>query len=94
MKDFEKVLPYLLLIGYLALSQANPLNLANSIVLVALAGLSGYRAYLNNKEQPNYAMQFAEELASQQKKINDLQGIIGQQAISQQKQKQAEQIRW
>lgn len=94
MKEFEKVLPYLLLVIYLGVSQANPLNLANSIVLVALAGLAGYRAYLNNKEQPDYAQQFAEQLASQEKKINDLQNILGQQVMSQQKIKEAQQLRW
>ena len=93
MKDFEKVLPYLLLIGYLAISQANPLNLAHSIVLVALAGFSGYRAYLNHKEQPNYEQEFREILAKQAETINNLQNIIGQQTISQQKQKDKG-IRW
>lgn len=94
MKKFEKVLPYLLLIGYLILSQFKTLDIPQSIVLISLAALAGYRAYLNSKEQPNYAQQFADILNQQEKKISDLQGILGQHALSQKKIKDAQNIRW
>lgn len=94
MKKFEKILPYLLLIGYLILIQFKTLGIPESIIFVSLAALSGYRSYLNSKEQPDYARQFADILNEQEKKIQELGGILGQHALSQKKIKDAQSLRW
>ena len=94
MKNLEKNLPYLLLITYLITASIQPLTIAESIIAVALCLFSGYRAYLNQKEQPNYTEQFKDALDKHEESIKNLQNTVGQYALSQKRIKEADKLRW
>jgi hypothetical protein len=101
MQKLEKVLPYSLLISYLTLCHFRSPEISDSIIIIALAGLSGFRAYINNKELPNYEKIFAEkineinkELALKERKLTDLQNSVGMHNIAKQRKSNVEEMVW
>lgn len=94
MKKIEKVIPYVLLISYLTLCHFRSPEISDSIIIIALAALSGFRAFMNFKEQPNYFELFKQELVEKEKKITDLQNSVGMQNIANQRKANLEKIVW
>ena len=50
----------------------NEPNLAQAIIASAVSGLCGFRYYLMEKEQPNYALLFSEDVITLKREIAEL----------------------
>ena len=58
----------------------NP-NISQAIIVTALAGLSGYRYYLDSNKSPDYLKMFEKELADIKKENKDFRDKYGKMAI-------------
>lgn len=94
MKSFKEALPYVLLVSYLALSHFKQPEIADSIIIIALSALCGYRIYTDSKEQPNYMELFGAELAKHNDKLKDLETRVGIYNIAQQNKEKTKNTIW
>lgn len=94
MKKLEKVLPYILLLSYLILCHFRSPEVSDSIIIIALSALSGFRAFLNYKEIPNYAEIFRADLAKKDQEIQDLKNTVGMYNIAKQRKDNVEKMVW
>lgn len=94
MKSIEKALPYVLLVSYLVSTHLKQPEISDSIIIIALSALCGYRFYLNSKETPDYLSIFKKELEERDKQIKDLQTSVGIYNISKKNKEQASNIVW
>lgn len=94
MDKLKNALPYVLLLSFIALSLYKQPQIADSIIIIALCALSGFKFYLESKKQPNYLTEFNEYLVKQQKELEDLKTIVGMQNIAQKKREQSDSITW
>lgn len=94
MDKVKKALPFVLLVSFLALSHYKQPQIADSIIIIALVALCGYKYYLDSQEMPDYMELFKEEFAKKDKEIKDLQTTLGMYGISQQKKRQSDSIQW
>lgn len=69
MNKFIEALPFVLLLALVPFFYYNSPNIAQSIIILSVSGLCGYRYYLMNKEQPDYSKVFNKELVKMQKEI-------------------------
>ena len=61
MKNLANALPFILLVSLVGLSFVKP-DISVSISILGLAGLSGYKLYLESIKKPDYEKIFAERL--------------------------------
>ena len=61
MKNLANALPFILLVSLVGLSFVKP-DISVSISILGLAGLSGYKLYLESVKKPDYEKIFAERL--------------------------------
>jgi hypothetical protein len=61
MKKFMEAIPFLLLIGLVPFFYYNSPNIAQSIIVLAVSALCGYRLFSMDQEKPNYVQIFQEE---------------------------------
>lgn len=61
MKNLANALPFILLVSLVGLSFVKP-DISVSISILGLAGLSGYKLYLESVKKPDYDKIFAERL--------------------------------
>lgn len=94
MEQVKKALPFVLLVSFLALSHYKQPQIADSIIIIALVALCGFKYYLDSKVMPDYLEVFKEEFAKKDREIKDLQTTLGMYGISQQKKRQTEDIQW
>ena len=94
MKKIERVVPYLLLVSYLALCHFRSPEISDSIIIIALAAFSGFRAFLNQKDQPDYIEIFQKELDKRDKDIQDLKNSVGMNGIAKQRKDNIEKLVW
>lgn len=64
MKKLTEAIPFALLLGLVPYFYLNTPNIAQSIIVLAVAGLCGYRLYALEKEKPDYVQIFQEEFNS------------------------------
>lgn len=62
MKKLTEAIPFALLLGLVPQFYLNNPNIAQSIIILAVAGLCGYRLYAMEQEKPDYAAEFQEQL--------------------------------
>ena len=72
MKAFIKGIPFILLLVLVPFFFYNDPSIAQAIIVSAVSALCGYRYYLMENEQPNYALLFSEDLIALKKDINEL----------------------
>ena len=68
MQNLLKGIPLVLLLGLAPLAHGEP-NIAQSIMLVAVATLFGYTAYLESLKKPDYVKIFSDRLVEQDLEI-------------------------
>lgn len=80
MKNLKNALPFILLVALVGLSFVKP-DISVSISILGLAGLSGYKLYLDSIQKPDYEKIFAERLEEIQKqnkeRIDNLEKELG-----------------
>ncbi len=69
MKKLIEALPFVLLLALVPFFYYNSPNIAQSIIILAVSGLCGYRYHLMHKEQPDYSKVFHKEIVGMQKEI-------------------------
>lgn len=94
MDKLKKALPYVLLVSFLALSHYKQAQIADSIIIIALASLCAFSMFLENKKTPNYLEHFKKDLDEKEKQIKDLQTSLGIYNMSQKRKEQVENIIW
>ena len=94
MEKAKKALPFVLLVSFLALSHYKQPQIADSIIIIALVALCGFKYYLDSKEQPDYLEAFKREFAKKDKEIKDLQTTLGIYGISKQNKQRSDEIQW
>lgn len=82
MKKFIEALPFVLLLALVPFFYYNSPNIAQSIIILAVSGLCGYRYYLLSQEQPNYGKVFQAELIKMQKEIIKINESYGKLTIN------------
>lgn len=76
MNKYIKVLPYVLLLTLTPFFFYSQPNLAQSIIVLAVAGLSGYFYYIESKQLPDYRAIFAKELENLHKQNRETREMI------------------
>lgn len=94
MNKLKNALPYVLLVSFLVFSHLKQPQLADSIIIIALCALSGYKYYLESKETPDYVQLFAQELQNQQQQLKNLQTTVGFHNIAQQNRENVNNVVW
>jgi flagellar motor component MotA len=94
MESIKKALPFVLLVSFLALSHYKQAQIADSIIIIALASLCAFSMYLETKKTPNYLEQFKKDLETKDKEIKELQTSLGIYNMSQKRKEQVENIIW
>jgi hypothetical protein len=94
MKKVEKALPYVLLISYLTLIHFRQPQIADSIVIIALSALCGYRFYTDSKEAPDYLALFRDEMSKNKEDIENLKTSVGIYNIAQKNKEKADNVVW
>jgi len=61
MKKLTEAIPFALLLGLVPYFYLNTPNIAQSIIVLAVAALCGYRLFAMEQEKPNYVEIFQEE---------------------------------
>ena len=69
MKKITEAIPFVLLLALVPFFYYNSPNIAQSIIILAVSGLCGYRYHLMHKEQPDYSKIFHKEIITMQKEI-------------------------
>lgn len=64
MKKITEAIPFALLLGLVPQFYLNSPNIAQSLIILAIAALCGYRLYSMDKEKPDYASMFKDEFES------------------------------
>lgn len=73
MKKLLELVPFILLLGLTPYFYLNNPNIAQSIIILAIAALCGYRLYAMEQEKPDYTSIFQEEFDQyKQQRDNDL----------------------
>lgn len=94
MQKLKEALPFVLLVSFLALSHYKQPQIADSIIIIALSALSGYKFYLDSLKKPDYLKEFKAELDKRDKEVEDLKTIVGMYGVAQQNQQRQENINW
>lgn len=88
-------IPFLLLCVFAPFFFFKDPNISQSIIVTAIAGLSGYRYYLNSLRQPDYVKMFEKQIADIKKENKDFRDKYGKMAMeSGAKAKVKETFRW
>lgn len=61
MKKLLEAIPFALLLGLVPYFYLNTPNIAQSIIVLAISALCGYRLYAMEQEKPNYIEMFKDE---------------------------------
>lgn len=88
MKNFLMALPFVLLCSLVPYFFYNSPNIAQSIIIFAVAGLCGYNYYRIDQEQPDYKKLFAEELSKIEKETRALKDSYGKLTLQDMKKKE------
>jgi hypothetical protein len=94
MQSLKNALPYVLLVSYMVLSHFRPPQLSDSIIIIALCSLCGFKFFLESKETPDYLTLFAQDLQNKDQQIKNLQTSIGMHNVAQQKKEQMNNAVW
>ena len=94
MQSLKNALPYVLLVSYMILSHFRQPQLSDSIIIIALCSLCGFKFFLESKQVPNYIELFKEDLIKKDRDIKNLQTSIGMHNVAQQKKTQQNQTYW
>lgn len=94
MEKVKEALPFVLLVSFLALSHYKQPQIADSIIIIALTALSGFKIYLDSKKQPNYLKEFQEHLQKRDKEIEDLKTVVGMHGMAHKKREQSNNAVW
>lgn len=81
MKNFIKGIPFALLLVLVPFFFYSEPNLAQSIIIASISALCGYRYYLMEKEQPNYALLFSKDIITLKKEISEIKDKHGELAL-------------
>ena len=81
MKNLIDGIPYILLLALTPYLFFNNPNIAQSIIVTAIAALTGYRYHLNHNEQPDYKKIFEDELRDIKKENREFRDKYGKMAI-------------
>jgi hypothetical protein len=81
MNKFIEALPFVLLLALVPFFYYNSPNIAQSIIIVAVSALCGYRYYLLNQEKPDYAKIFKNEIIAVEREIVKLNQNYGKLTI-------------
>lgn len=76
MNKYIKVLPYVLLLSLTPFFFYSQPNLAQSIIILAVAGLCGYFYHVESKQLPDYRALFAKELESLNRQNKETREMI------------------
>lgn len=82
MKKTLKLIPYITLTSYLILLFFKEAVLADAIIVASLAGLCGYRMYLNKIELPDYRKELSEEILSLRSELAKTKTDVGKMSLS------------
>lgn len=82
MNKFIEALPFVLLLVLVPFFYYNSPNIAQSIIIVAVSSLCGYRYYLMKQEQPDYSKIFHAEIVKMQKEILKINESYGKLTIN------------
>lgn len=82
MNKFIEALPFVLLLVLVPFFYYNSPNIAQSIIILSISGLCGYRYYLMQKQQPNYKKIFHDEIVKMQKEILKINESYGKLTIN------------
>lgn len=88
-------IPYILLVALTPYLFFNDPNIAQAIIISAIAALSGYRYYLNHNSLPDYRKLFKDELREIKKENREFRDKYGKLSIEGGKKKPLENsFRW
>lgn len=82
MNKFIEALPFVLLLVLVPFFYYNSPNIAQSIIILSISALCGYRYYLMKQEQPDYAKIFHAEVIKMQKEILKINESYGKLTIN------------
>lgn len=71
MKRIYEAIPFALLIGLVPQYYLNSPNIAQSIIILAVSALCGYRLYCIDKSKPDYVAMFEESFADYRDKRDE-----------------------
>ena len=83
MKKVIEGIPYLLVLAITPYVFFNNPNVAQAIIITAVAGLAAFRYYLDQKKQPNYVEIFENQFSELRKENKDLREKYGKMTVSQ-----------
>jgi hypothetical protein len=78
MKSLYKYLAALLLVSYVVLSHFRPPQISDALVIGFLAGLVGYRMYLDKLEMPDIRAEVAEAFKNRDAQLSKIQNDMAQ----------------
>ena len=81
MKNLIEGIPYILLVVLTPFLFLTGATIAQAIIIAAIAGLSGYRYYLDSIKQPDYVKMFEEELSKIKKENREFADKYGKMAM-------------
>lgn len=76
MKSVYKYLSALLLVSYIVLCHFRQPQISDSIIILCLAGLAGFRMYLDKMETPDIRKELAQALANRDEVLRTLENKI------------------
>jgi|11_taG_2_1085331.scaffolds.fasta_scaffold05730_2 hypothetical protein len=94
MEKLKEVLPYLLLVSFLGLSHYKQPQIADSIIIIALSALCGYKLYLDSRKTPDYSKLFKEEIEKHKKELEDVKTVVGMYNMAQKQREKSQNAVW
>lgn len=94
MKKFVEAIPFALLLAVVPYFFYNSPNIAQSIIVLALTALCGFRYYQLDKVKPNYIEMFQKEIKRIEKESKELKDNYGKITLQDMKQKEPKPFRF
>ena len=94
MKKFLEAIPFVLLLALVPYFFYSSPNIAQSIIILAITALCGFRYYQIDKEQPDYVKIFEKEIRRIEKESKELKDNYGKITLQDMKQKESPKFRF
>lgn len=94
MKKFVELVPYGLMLSLCPYLFYTSPNIAQSIIVTAVAGLCGYSHYLINKKQPDYRKLYKDQLDAVLAEVKEIKSEYGKLTVAQNRDRKREQFKF
>lgn len=94
MKKFAELVPYGLLLSLCPYLFYTSPNIAQSVILTAVAGLCAYSHYLISKKEPDYRKLYKDELEAVLAEVKEIKSEYGKLTVAQNRERRREEFKF